>query len=545
MRKPVCAFLAAALALSIAACAGFDPAKMKEDPSYYYGVGLGRSKTDAKNKARDALITNAIAEAGGKFTRKEKALVEGTKDKLDNSFEVTTEVIRTFELPEIEPFYQDKRGPDYLVVYRFARAEWAKVQKRREERLRAELVKTYDDVIANPSRTIEDRIVEAGRLVDRLAKEGVSDRLTLAATDQTLLANQAGKAARDLAGDIVIGVKPEKGLVGGDRPFAVSCLLKSGKPAASIPLRAVWTAGTAVRNMTLLVDKDGQAQLQFPFATEADFRDRSMGLALSTDFSARASGSPLVGDIDRASIVQLRFRHVSNFNDFLSDTAVVPAGPFIAGAPARDRRAEASEAPRQVQLPAYAIGRHEVTNALYAVYLDDRSVPRAAYPEYWDNADYNKPDQSVIGVTWNDANAFAEWLSDVSGSRMRLPSEDEWEKAARAGSDWIYPWGDESPKPGNRANFSGNNRFDTVAPVGSYATGKNAYGLNDMAGNVAEWTSSPPDSAMKDEGAWRVVKGGSWTDGPADLRISRREALDPSKRYFDVGFRLVKEIPDE
>jgi len=545
MRRAAHAFLAAVLLFSFAACAGLDPAKLKEDPNYYYGLGLGRSKTDAKNKARDALITNAIAEAGGKFTRREKALVEGSKDKLDNSFEVTTEMIRTFELPEMEPFYQDRRGADFVVIYRFARSEWSKVQEKREERLRAELVRTYDDVIADPSRTIEERIVEAGRLVDRLAREGVSDRLTHAATDQTLLANQARGTARDLAGDIVIMVTPGKGLIGGDKPFAVSCLLKSGKPAASIPLRAVWTAGDVTRATTLLVDKDGQGLLQFPFASEPDFRDRNLSLSLTTDFLSRAAGSVLVGDIDRASIVQLRYRHVSNFSDFLSDMADVPAGPFKAGAPARDKRAEVSEVPRQVQLPAFAIGRNEVRNALYAVYLDERNVPRSSYPEYWDNGDYNKPDQSVIGVTWIEANAFAEWLTEISGSKMRLPSEDEWEKAARAGSDWIYPWGDESPKVGNRANFSGNNRFNTVAPVGSYTPGRNAYGLNDMAGNVSEWTASPPDAAMKEDRSWRIVKGGSWTDGQFDLRISRREALDPSKRYFDVGFRLVKEIPNE
>jgi formylglycine-generating enzyme required for sulfatase activity len=544
MLKKTCVFVAVVLALSIVGCAGGGQAKMKEDPNYYYGVGQGPTKSDAMRNARDNLIDNAIIEAGGKFTRTEISKVEGNQDKLEKSLEFKNEMRRTFELPEIEPYYVEKKGLDFIVHYRIARTDWAKVQKKREEKLRAELVSKYDNVIADPTEAIEERIVEAGRLIDRLATEGVADRLTRAPNDQTLLASVAEKTARDLAGDILLSATPANGLVGGDAPINVACTLKSTKkPAASIPLRYVWTAGDAKKSETLFADKDGRAQI--PFATEPDFRDRSIGLSVSTNFSDRMPDSSLLKDFDKGSLTTFKYRHVSNLSDFRSDYVTVPAGPFKAGAVARDRRAEPSEAPRQVQVAAFAIGRNEVSNSLYKVYLDDKNVPQDSYPEYWDNPDYNKPDQPVIGISWTDANAFAEWLSAASGQRLRLPSEDEWEKAARAGSDSIYPWGDESPKVGNRANFSGNNRFDRPAPVGSFSTGKNDYGLNDMAGNVSEWTSTPPDSAMKDDRSWRLIKGGSWTDGPNDLRISRREARDPSKRYSDVGFRLVKEISNE
>ncbi|MGA2546974.1 MAG: formylglycine-generating enzyme family protein [Rectinemataceae bacterium] len=544
MLKKTCVFMAVVLALSLVGCAGVDPAKIKEDPKYYYGHGQGRTKSEARDNAKDDLIKNAIIEAGGKFTRKEKGTEEGNQDKLEKHMEVTTEMIRTFELPALEPYYQNSKGLDFIVIYRIARTEWAKVQKEREERLRAELVSKYDNVIADPTQTIEERIVEAGRLIDRLATEGVADHLTRGSNDQTLLTSVAEKTARDLAGDILISATPAKGLVGDANPINVACTLRSTKkPAASIPLRYVWTAGDVKKSETFFADKDGKAQILF--AAEPDFRDRSLGLSLSTNFSDRMPDSSLLKDFDKVSLISFKYRHVSNFSDFLSDYVNVPAGPFKAGAVARDRRAEASEAPRQVQLAAFAIGRNEVSNGLYKVYLDDKNVPQDSYPEYWDNPDYNKPDQPVIGISWTDANAFAEWLSEVSGQRLRLPSEDEWEKAARAGTDSIYPWGDESPKLGNRANFSGNNRFDRPAPVGSFSTGKNDYGLNDMAGNVAEWTSTQPDLSMKDDHSWRIVKGGSWTDGPNDLRVSRREARDPSKRYSDVGFRLVKEISNE
>ena len=537
----------AAVTLVMLSCAGFNPDTMRQDPNYYYGMGMGRSKQVAMLKARDDLISNAIIEAGGKFTRKEKAVQQGSKDKLDSSFQVTTEMIRNFELPEIEPFLQDRRGSDFIVVYRFARVEWAKVQRKREARLRSELAKVYDEVIANPARPIEERILEAGRLVDRLAREGLSDRLTRAADDQSLLASAADMAARDLSQDIVISLTPARGLIGND-PITVACRLKTGGPAASIPLRVQWKAGGSTREASLFADKDGLAQLRFPFASEPDFRDRGLSLRLTTNFSARMADSSLVNGIDMASLVELRYRHVSNFKDFLADMVEVPAGPFKAGAPARDKRAEASEKARQVQVEAFSIGRNEVTNALYSVYIDDRGLPPSACPEYWDNPAYNRPEQPVIAVSWNEAKAFAEWLSEASGQPglvLRLPTEDEWEKAARAGSDSIYPWGDESPKVAARANFSGNGRFDGVAPVGSFATGKNAYGLNDMAGNAAEWTASPPDAFLSGDPSLRIIKGGSWSDGPLDLRISRREARDPSSRGSDVGFRLVKEIPNE
>ncbi len=161
------------------------------------------------------------------------------------------------------------------------------------------------------------------------------------------------------------------------------------------------------------------------------------------------------------------------------------------------------------------------------------------FPEYWDNPDYNQPDQPVVGVSFEDANRFAAWLSDRLGVDKRLPTEDEWEKAARGGQDVIYPWGDQSPADGVRANYSGNGRFGATSPVGSFEAGRNAYGLYDMAGNVWQWTSTPLVAASGT--GRRIVKGGSWMDGPTDLRVSNRRDVDPSVGYVDVGFRLVRE----
>jgi formylglycine-generating enzyme required for sulfatase activity len=145
----------------------------------------------------------------------------------------------------------------------------------------------------------------------------------------------------------------------------------------------------------------------------------------------------------------------------------------------------------------------------------------------------------VVGVSHAQAARFASWLSRQLGVVKRLPTEDEWERAARGGQDVIYPWGDEIPSNGGRANYSGNGRFDSTSPVGSYEDGKNAYGIFDLAGNVWEWTSTQQESGTL------IVKGGSWMDGPTDLRISNRRELDPSMGFADVGFRLIREVTHE
>ena len=184
---------------------------------------------------------------------------------------------------------------------------------------------------------------------------------------------------------------------------------------------------------------------------------------------------------------------------------------------------------------------YPVTNALYEMFLDDTGA--TTFPEYWDNPDYNEPGQPVVGVSLEDANRFAAWLSARLGVKKRLPTEDEWEKAARGGQDVIYPWGDQGPADGVRANYSGNGRFSATSPVGSFEAGRNAFGLYDMAGNVWQWTSTP--LAAGTGLPRRIVKGGSWMDGPNDLRVSNRRDVDPSKGYVDVGFRLVREASND
>jgi formylglycine-generating enzyme required for sulfatase activity len=153
----------------------------------------------------------------------------------------------------------------------------------------------------------------------------------------------------------------------------------------------------------------------------------------------------------------------------------------------------------------------------------------------------------VIYVSWEDAVAYAEWLSDQTGRNYRLPTEAEWEYAARAGTTTRYWWGDDLGS--NRANcFGCSSKWDgtQTAPVGSFEANK--FGLYDTAGNVWEWTCSAYSRSYDDSasqcvssgGEERVLRGGGWIDDGGYLRSARRAADDPGFRLNGVGFRLAR-----
>lgn len=210
-------------------------------------------------------------------------------------------------------------------------------------------------------------------------------------------------------------------------------------------------------------------------------------------------------------------------------------------------------------------GRTEVTNAQFRCFMpahDSRlesgdflqfSVQERGYP-------VNGPGQPVCRVSWNAAAAFAAWLSRRTGLRFRLPTEAEWAEAAAAGAAGPLWWGPASADFSRYANLAdrslaivdsfspwalpagavpewrpvaagANDGFRVSAPVGSFAP--NPWGLQDMVGNVAEWTAT----AAGDE---RIVRGGSWYDLPGEA-MTNRTSYAPWRQVFDVGFRLVCE----
>jgi formylglycine-generating enzyme required for sulfatase activity len=211
----------------------------------------------------------------------------------------------------------------------------------------------------------------------------------------------------------------------------------------------------------------------------------------------------------------------------------VPAGTFTMGG--LDPRAENDEQPyHQVTLHAFWIDKLEVTNAMYLLCVNagDCDPPLLFKSQkrqsYFNNLEFN--DYPVVYVTWSEAAAYCQWAD------RRLPTEAEWEYAARGGDFRTYPWGDEPPDS-SRANF--NYQVGDTTRVGSYSTGASAFGTLDMAGNVDEWVNDFYDPYYYNKGfdtnptgpvaqAYyfnRVVRGGSFQDASQDIRVSARASV--------------------
>jgi len=228
---------------------------------------------------------------------------------------------------------------------------------------------------------------------------------------------------------------------------------------------------------------------------------------------------------------------------------LVPAGNFIMGS----YNGNADEQPVHiVYLDAFYIDKYEVTNALYKSCVDANAC---AFPKF-DNSNlrptyYGDPryDQyPVIGVTWDMAKAYCEWR------KASLPTEAEWEKAARGPDGRMYPWGNSSDQ--SRANYNNNgdpNYAGDTSAVDAYPSGVSPYGVFDMAGNVWEWVADIYDASYyasltlpianplgPASGAYRVVKGGSWDSSEFSLRSAGRGFYDPSNANIYIGFRCAR-----
>ena len=221
-----------------------------------------------------------------------------------------------------------------------------------------------------------------------------------------------------------------------------------------------------------------------------------------------------------------------------------------------DRHTFDAELPQhQVYLSAYEISRYEITNAQYRVFVEatNRPTPRGHNgEETWLDETLNADTQPVVGVTWFDAQAFAEW---VGGS---LPTEAQWERAARGTSARTYPWGDTPPKARQHANFA--RRYNRPVSVGQFPKGKSPEGIADLAGNVWEWcldehsptayqrggsdgSKDPLTLRFRDVLRARVIRGGAWDVGRAFLRSGLRFKFYPLDSTHTIGFRIVRPRP--
>jgi len=261
----------------------------------------------------------------------------------------------------------------------------------------------------------------------------------------------------------------------------------------------------------------------------------------------------------------------------------VPAGDFLMGSALLDPLRLGWEKPRhRVYLDAFWIDQTEITNAQFAHfvevtgYLTDAEragaslvfdptveqfvlIPGASWrrPRGADDAPFAHPTHAVVQISWHDATAYCRWAG------RRLPTEAEWEKAARGTDGRRYPWGNQSPA-GHLLNYadrtlgvawadqSADDGYPFTAPAGSYPTGASPYGALDMAGNVWEWVSdwfdpdyydytpvhNPPGPAA---GVQKVVRGGGWSSRPRGLRTAHRDRLAPAQASNLVGFRCAQD----
>jgi len=245
----------------------------------------------------------------------------------------------------------------------------------------------------------------------------------------------------------------------------------------------------------------------------------------------------------------------------------IPADPFLIGSHDGDPVADITEkSQHELTLDTYWISKTEITNTQFRAFVEGDGYSNPNYwtdsgwgwreeenivqPLYWDDTEWNGAEQPVVGVSWFEAVAYTRWLSTQTGHEYRLPTEAEWEKAARGPNGLIWPWGNEWAV--ENCNCEGT--IGRTVPVGSYPYGASPYGLLDMAGNVWEWTATKQGKGypfmLEDE--WtemylagdfeRMLRGGSWYSEQRSVRGAIRHFDDPRNRYSDVGVRLASDF---
>jgi len=224
----------------------------------------------------------------------------------------------------------------------------------------------------------------------------------------------------------------------------------------------------------------------------------------------------------------------------------VSAGTFLMGC----STGQDNERPvHHVWIDEFLLAAHQVTNADYMLFVRSTGSPA---PPFWSEVTLNQPEQPVVGISWHDALRYCEWLRTATGKNFRLPTEAEWEYAARGGRDGaLFPWGNEQPQ--SLPDYHGRCAAHWQSgpePVGTAAP--NDYGLYNMCDNVHEWCSdwySPDYYAASpqrnpqgpDTGVRRASRGGSWRHHIKMSRCAARSSIPPEFRYADYGFRVACE----
>jgi len=249
-------------------------------------------------------------------------------------------------------------------------------------------------------------------------------------------------------------------------------------------------------------------------------------------FGAVAMGSLLLAGTSMATEVSTPGFHGATGQEVLSadetiagDMVLIPAGSFEMGKP---KNGPYETENKIVELPDFFIDRYEVTNAQYKQFVD---ATMGQPPSYWINGQIPNglENHPVVNVSWFDAEAYAKWAG------KRLPTSEEWEKAARGTDTRKYPWGKILRRLNCNWDAAG---IRSTAPVGSFPRGKSPYGVHDMAGSVWEWCQESYKDARN-----RIIRGGSWqtTDKDAEALDAYHFSWNPAKgKDKTLGFRCAR-----
>jgi formylglycine-generating enzyme required for sulfatase activity len=319
------------------------------------------------------------------------------------------------------------------------------------------------------------------------------------------------------------------------------------KPSLADQARCVGLLGACIRDLAPVHYEP--SDLRYKRALDAVLAVFDVEKASSVDFRARLEAAEALGQAGDPRLQR-------------DNWVTIEAGRFWMGAqkensskPNYDPEAYGDEGPvHEVSLKAYKIGRYPVTVDEYRRFVENEGYTN---PRWWQAGGFGQnqepgewdeqllhPNRPVVGVSWFEAAAYCAWAG------ARLPTEAEWEQAARGTSGRKYPWGNEGPNT-ERANYA-DGKVGHPTPVGLYPRGATPEGIEDLAGNVWEWVAdwygayydeSPgPNPEGPESGKERVLRGGSWSVYPRYLRAAIRFRFDPEDRVGNVGFRCAREV---
>jgi formylglycine-generating enzyme len=229
----------------------------------------------------------------------------------------------------------------------------------------------------------------------------------------------------------------------------------------------------------------------------------------------------------------------------ISGLVLIPAASFLMGC---ESGQECERPVHRIWVDEFLLAACQVTNAEYGRFL--RETAACSPPPFWNDPAFNHPQQPVVAVSWYEAVRYCEWLSTVGGGKYRLPTEAEWELAARGGlEEALFPWGDSLPE--SLSNYA--NRCDAYWKSGPEPVGQteaNGNGLFNMCDNVHEWcgdwyaadyyAKSPERNPRGPQnGERRASRGGSWRHHVKISRCAARSSIPPEFRYADYGFRVA------